>query len=488
MLRIQRSHTRIVLLVGALLILLTLPPIAQGGPAFLSLDPGVGSTSIIAQNKGTGEATVMVSFMDQDGSEAASVNDTIPGRGAIEVVSNDVQGLSSSWIGSTTLYSDEALAAVAITQWTGGSRGDGKVAGAYSGYPTGSQSAFLPYVQYTPGVREPLITIQNTGEGAAIISLTYVNKEGDTDFVLTGINIPDGGQKTFDLAGSGEGVPTWTDSTFFNENGNWTGGVLVEAGGGESIAAVVTTHWRKYSFMTGAVSQGATKLFATSVARRIVNGRVLEISYLAVQNMTDGDISITVDFYDNVTQSLDHTIEADLGPYEVFFQNTRLLTELDREPTDPSSDIWVGSATVTAVGGDIAGTVTALRKEANTSGQYTAMGDLDGGGEVFFPAAYRIYSGSKPVQWTLMRLQNVTASDASDVDIYFYDRGGNLVSSSLDQSILANQSLGLNFKTLSGLGKNFVGAIYVTSDQDLVGVMDILWGSTQLASYNAVSQ
>jgi hypothetical protein len=487
MYKIGGNAARIALL-GALLILLTMPSIALGKPAYLSIDPGSGSTNVVAQNMATKEATVVVSYAEQSGNPAASVSGVIPLRGAMEVVSGDVTELPSPWIGSMTLYSDAGLATVAITQWTGGSKGDGMVAGAYTGYAQGSDSTFLPYVQYTPGVREPLISVQNTGTGPATISMTYINKDGDTDFALTGIGIPLEGQKTFDMSGSGEGVPVWTDSAFFNQNGSWTGGVLIEAGADESIAVVITTHWRAYSFMNGSTSQGSGKLFATSVARRIVDGKVKEISYLAVQNMTGGNISITVDFYDQATQSNDHTMNADLGPYEVFFQNTRWLTELDREPGDPDRDIWVGSATVTAVGGDIAGTATTLRKEANTSSQYTTLGPSDGGTEIFFPAAYRIYSGSKPQQWTLLRLQNVTGSDATDVDIHFYDRDGNEVSNILDQTILANQSLGLNFKTQTSLGSDFVGSIYVTSDQDLVGAMDILWGNDQLASYNAVSQ
>jgi hypothetical protein len=484
--RIRTNRTRIAL-VGALLILLTTPPIALGRRASLTINPGAGSTNVIVQNMATLEANLVVSFLNQNGSQQASVGDTIPVNGAVEIVTDDAAGLPSSWVGSTTLYSDQALASVALTQWTGGTKGDGLVAGAYTGYPSGSESAFVPYLQYTPGVREPLISVQNTGTGSATISLTYINKDGVTDFTLTGINIPEEGQKTFDLAGSGEGVPTWTDCAFFNANGSWTGGVLIEAGAGESIAVVVTTHWRSYSFMNGAVSEGSDKLFATSVARRISSGKVLEITYLAVQNMTNGDISIGVGFYDQTTHSLDHSMTADLGPYGVFFENTRWMTELDRQPADPNTDTWVGSAIITATG-EIAGTVTTLRKEANTSGQYTAKGVADGGAEVFFPAAYRIYNGSKAVQWTLLRLQNVTASDATDVDIYFYDRDGSLVDSALNQSIPANQSLGLNFKSSSGLGSDFVGTSYVTSDQNLVGVMDVLWGSKQLASYNAVSR
>ncbi len=81
-----------------------------------------------------------------------------------------------------------------------------------------------------------------------------------------------------------------------------------------------------------------------------------------------------------------------------------------------------------------------------------------------------------------------TDTDANDVIIRVYDRDGKRVDKRLDRSIPANQSRGLNFKTLSGLGKDFTGTLYVTSDQSLVRVMDILWSQQQLVSYNAFSQ
>lgn len=482
-----KSHTRVILFI-LLLITLSVTPAAQGTPAPLSINVGMGSTDIILQNTGTADANVVVEYQDQSGNLRAYPAGIIKPKGAMELKASDIGDLGGSWIGSATASSDQQLAVVALTEWTGGGSKDGKVAGAYSGFPTGSQSTFIPYLLYKPSVTEPLITVQNTGTQEAVISMTYVCKNGVTEpFNLTNIHIPAGGQKTFDLSGPGEGVPNWNDSNFFKANGNWTGGVRIEALTGQSIAAVVTTHWRDWSAIDGTVSQGDTKLFAPNLARRIVKGKVLEIAYLSVQNMTNGDVSIKIELRDRTMPSVGKTIRRKLGPYGVAFFNTRWMTGLDRYPGDPDQDIWEGSATIEA-NGEVAGTVVMLRQEIKAASQYLAMGPSSGGTQVFFPLAYHIYSDSKPVQYSLLRLQNTTDTGATNVDIFFYDRTGKEIYKRLNRSIPARQSLGLNFKSLSALGSNFTGTVYVTSDQNLVGVMDILWSNLQLVSYNAISK
>lgn len=486
----SKTYLKIALLT-ATLITLAITPAAQGSPAPLSIDVGTGSTDMILQNMSNTTANVVVEYLDQSGNASAISARTIPSKGAIELKASDMGGLGGSWIGSATASSDQQLAVVAITQWTGGSNGDGKTAGAYSGFTVGSQSAFIPYLQYTPGIREPLITIQNTGAEEAVIEMKYINRRGVTDFTKGNISIPVGGQKTFDLSAPGGEVPDLTDTDFFRDNGNWLGGVRIQAGSGQSVAAVVTAHWRKWSAMDRAVSQGDTKLLAApNLSRRIVEGkageRILEISYLSIQNMTAGNVHVKIDFYDRETHSLDESIERTLGPYDILLQNTRHLPNLDREPDDPAQDIWVGSATIEA-NGEVAATVVMLRQEIKASSQYSAVGPSSGGTKIFFPVAYRIYSGSTPVQWSLLRLQNTTDNNAQ-ADIRVCDRDGNVIDRRRNQFIPANQSLGLNFKNLSDLGSGFTGTVWVTSDQPLVGVMDIRWSNQQLVTYNALSQ
>lgn len=84
-------------------------------------------------------------------------------------------------------------------------------------------------------------------------------------------------------------------------------------------------------------------------------------------------------------------------------------------------------------------------------------------------------------------IAHATDTDANDVIIRVYDRDGNMICRR-KRSIPANHSLRLNFKALSELGPDFTDTVYVTSDQNLVGVMDILWSQQQRVSYNAFSQ
>lgn len=60
-----------------------------------------------------------------------------------------------------------------------------------------------------------------------------------------------------------------------------------------------------------------------------------------------------------------------------------------------------------------------------------------------------------PAAVVVLRLQNTTYTDANDLIIRVYDRDGKR----LDRSIPANQSRGLNFKVLSGLGTDFTGTV-----------------------------
>ncbi len=113
------------------------------------------------------------------------------------------------------------------------------------------------------------------------------------------------------------------------------------------------------------------------------------------------------------------------------------------------------------------------------------------------PAIYQQGSSCPPAddwtQFSLIRIQNPTENDATDVDIRYYDENGNLTFEELNFSIDAGESFNRNTRVHCGdipLGLSWTGSAVISSDIPLVAVVETQHtdANNWMASYNGVSR
>ena len=99
-------------------------------------------------------------------------------------------------------------------------------------------------------------------------------------------------------------------------------------------------------------------------------------------------------------------------------------------------------------------------------------------------------SDSAWTTFSLVRIQNPGTSNATNVDIYYFNLDGSQAFQELDRIDQAGKSLNRNTRVNCNeipLGGNWTGSIYIRSDQPLVAVIENLWGNAEMAAYNGYS-
>ena len=134
------TKSRIMLIISfvALLALVALPAAAQSYP-----NPGQGSTYTELANKTTTAATANVTYYDATGAPLAGPSPSIPGNGSVGISPSTSQ-LPQGFNGAGVVSSNQPLASVVSTRWTGGAGGDGFEVDMYTGVPAGASKSASP--------------------------------------------------------------------------------------------------------------------------------------------------------------------------------------------------------------------------------------------------------------------------------------------------------------------------------------------------------
>lgn len=437
---------------------------------------------------GAASASVEAQFNNQNGTQAASVPATLASY-ASTLVKSATAGLPDAWKGSTIVSSDKELASVANIHWKGTQAPDGVEAAAYLGAPAGDITAYLPFAVYAANSQYTEFAVQNTGTGTANITMTYFNRSGNDDYTITD-TIPAAGQKLYDLHTPGTKIPVWS--------GTWVGSVVIDTGSAtEKIAVVATNHWAGnskplYSVAYSGSTTGASKIFIPSVERR--TGTTWEtwlgFSVIIAQNIGGSSVDLTYHFFNKTTGLEDATF----GPITVAAGaaagcNTRVGAEcatqaqMAAELTDP----WVGSVVIDVTGGDVSAIAYSIRPRDNEAGSTTGASSVNGSTDVFLPDIYSIGASSATrTQWSLLRIQNVDASNDATVTMKFYDRAGALKDTESSITVPAGKSVNYNLKTddwVPKLGANFSGGVYIDSSHPLAVVVENLWGLREMVAW-----
>lgn len=456
--------------------------------------PGTGNTDIIVQNTDTNTAnpaaTVNVDYINQAGGVEKTVFASVKPLAANEFTAAN-SGLGDGWIGSAVVSSEKELAAVVNVIWTNGSANDHITGGQYTGYEAGSTEAFLPYLVYNPNLQFSRFSVQNVDTGgAANITMKYINRNGVLDFTITD-SVPAQAQRTYELNKPGPKIPVWSNSAYFNTNGNWTGAVVITSD--RPVVAVMTNHWQNWAVVMNASASSASKVFAPSVARRTtMKGSTLkwlEWSIVTVQNpSTTQTATVSLAYVNGDTGTTDLTITGQtIGPGAAKGYNTKSGGDVDPSVFDVLGGAWTGSVIIQSNIPVVVG-VIGTRGENSQAAASLGVSSAVAGDDIFLPAVYQKKTGTKWERNTLIRLQNTSASTAT-FDVYFYDRNGTLTYSLTGQTIGGEKVWKYNTKVHNPpLGYNWAGSVYIHSNQPMVAVVENLFGKDWQGAYNGVSK
>jgi len=480
---------RMALSLVLVMVLMSVLPALAADPS-----PGTGNTDIIVQNTDTNTANpaavVNVDYINQAGTPEKTVFASVKPLAANEF-SAATSGLGDGWIGSAVVSSEKELAAVVNVIWTHGSANDQITGGEYAGYEAGSTEAYLPYLVYNPNLQFSRFSVQNVDTGgSADITMKYINRDGVQDFTITD-SVPAQAQRTYELNKPGPKVPNWTDSSYYNTNGNWTGAVVVTSS--RPIVAVMTNHWKNWAVVMNASATSASKVFAPSIARRTrMKGGSLkwvEWSIITVQNpSTSQNATVSLTYVNGDTGSIDLQITGQvIGPGAAKGYNTKSGGDVDKTIFEVLGDAWTGSVIIDSTIPVVVG-VIGTRGQNNQSIATLGVSSAVAGNDTFLPAIYQKKTGSKWELNSLIRLQNTSASTAT-FDVYFYDHNGTLTYSLTGQTVAGEKVWKYNTKVHNPpLGYNWAGSVYIHSNQPMVAVAENLFGKELQGAYNAVSK
>lgn len=468
--------------------------------------PDKGNTDVVVvntnQNTGSGAADVVALYYSPSGSLEYSRSQSVPARGSFAFLASGTP-LGDNWIGSMILQSDQELAAVAEITWSGpsASAADKTTAGAYRGYAFGSTEMYLPFIVYAPNAQFSRISVQNTEDSPATIKLEYYNRDGSKDYECTD-TVQGLGSKTYDTHVPGTCIPVWGSIPYFNTNGNWTGAVKVTSTNGREIVAVETNHWQQWAVAYNGSSSGADRNFIPSAERRVdtVQGWRGFSVIIAQCLESSSSCAVKIEFVNATTGSVDLTLNKTLTPGSALGANTRGGGDFGESTFEVLGGTWAGSVIVSTTNStDISVIAYTIRPATTLAGSTSGANTAEAGSETFLPAIYQknvdgVSCPSDPnndwTQFSLIRIQNPTTTNATDVDIYFFNQDGTTALQQLNESVAAGKSLNLNTRnqcsTLT-LGGSWSGSVYIKSNVPVVAVAETLWGALKMNAYNGYS-
>jgi hypothetical protein len=277
----------------------------------------------------------------------------------------------------------------------------------------------------------------------------------------------------------------------------WSGAVKVESTNGKKIAAAATNHWRDYAGAYSGVASGANRSYVSSVERRCtdcgwdpINGVVgawRGFSIVNVQCLSATPCQVRIQFVGQTATMTNLTLpDRTVAAGAAISANTRAGDEFDKNlfnqllDTSNGQNLWAGSVIVSTLNStDVAVVAYNQRPDERIATGSGGAGAVDAGLSTYVPTVYKRGVCDGGTNWTtfsIIRIQNPTTNNATDVDIYYYNRNGTLATSELNRSIAAGTALTRHTRVdctaLAALGNNWEGSVYVSSNQPLVAVAE----------------
>jgi hypothetical protein len=447
------KKTLTVLIVIVALALAALPASAQLGD--------IDNSSFTVQNTGSGEATVQVTFYEEDGTahtpsplNASKPNPFTLNEGeSFEVVVPQIPGLPDGRY-SVVISSDQEVVAIAnmIGQNTAGTI---FYNGSYSGASDGADTAYLPAIVHESYNWNSLISVQNAGSSPTDVTVNYTCAGGATASD-TATNLAPGAAVHFDLeTAAPSGLPA-----------GCSGSAEVSSTGGTPLIVVDNqTADGGFTQSYNAFVSGATDLSIPALYHQYYTWD----SSLNVRKIGAGSTSVTVSYSDGGTSTCNLT---NASPSCLLYM-----------PSEHSATgLFAASISSSSL------PVVAIVNSANPNGQAQTYGGFSGGtGTAGLPTVMKQYYG-----WdTSFTCQNV-GSVATALNVSYQ---GHAASAYNTASLNPGDSIEIYQPGESFLPNGYRGATTVTanaSGAEIACIVNQTHGANQAAgmgdwsmSYNA---
>ncbi|MEM4202696.1 MAG: hypothetical protein QXS54_01370 [Candidatus Methanomethylicaceae archaeon] len=376
-------------------------------------------------------ATIQIIFYNQNGSIAATVNDTIPAGGSKTYF--PLSAVSDGFNGSVVISSDREIRAIANIL------GNGTAYGAsYGGFTAGATTVYVPLLMKANSGFNTWFNIQNTGSSPANVTINY--SDGLT---ASCNNLQPGAACTLNQATEGHAS-------------GWVGSAIITAN--QPVAVTV-------------MEVGPTTLFAydgftggsTDVAMPLVNANNAGyITGIQIMNLGTTNTDVTVSYTPSLAgTACTETKTVQAGRSETFALRAFALTEAGENCVNGAK--FIGSARITGNSANqpLVAIVNQLNSGANKGAAYEGFDPSSATSAVVMPLIMDRNSN----YWTGFSVANVgtasttvtcTFSGSSHTESATLDPGEALTA--LQNGVIANGYVGSATCTASGGGK-IVGVV-----------------------------
>ncbi len=472
-------------------------------------DPGTGATCVFMQNLSeTDSAAVSATFTTgETGGQIATQevsNDLAPLGSARMLYTQFPSSIPNGWAGAVELSATQPLAAVVTITWDNPAV-NSKSAGIYKGVDAPDTQAYLPYLAVRPDLQTSRITVQNTEDAPADITIHFYDLNGNLAPQTKTDSIPVKSEKTYRL----DEIQPDFSATF------GYGSAYVTSN--KKIAAVATLHWgagRSYASdsYTG-VASGDTTLWIPGTFRRFNAGCgnhasascYTNFSVPVIQNLGDQPANVTVQFWKS-DGTMTHELTDTIAPKASKQYNTAIKGTLDQAKYDAMvadlTDWWNGSIKVISNNSQpLTGLCIYYATSTGVSDTmiYDAIRDNQATTKALsFPATYRKRTGGLDAMWSTAVIQNLSNTPGQlDVRFFRSQDGSEVTGAHVVIDIPANGTRDLNLRqqvhlpqaSLDALGTYYSGAMLVKpvagSNIRIVGQANVFWdGAGRAGSYS----
>lgn len=427
------------------------------------------------QNVGSSDANVTVVAYDMSSSNTYTANATVSSGAAYTFTPNDFASMPDGFQGSAVVSADQPIKAIVnVTNRQSGSLGvaGGKAAAQYQGID-GSMvdtTLYFPLVKGDHYGKTTTFYIQNAGTSAATATATFTMRNGDTH-VYTTPSIGPNQMVAFSVFDAGTYSPSSNDGR--------VGGLVVTSS--QPLAGTVLEHYTTESPAT--IAQG-TRGFTSAdfdtkaYAPVIKNSRFNRFTGIQVQNVSGGDVDITVTYAGTAGACAGNTYTDSVTG--VADGTSHTFVQLPGQTNLPSD--CTASATIEATGN-----IVAIVNEAYVSSYVSAGNDQRAVTSSAIPASSATTKISVPLfkddrfeKRTGLQIQNVGSAQATNIVATFVCSGGaSFTAVSKPQTVDAGAAVlfyhpstqGSMFEAANPFASDNVNcSVTVTADQPVVAI------------------
>jgi len=382
------------------------------------------------QNLEATQAAITITFYNQDGSQAAQVQDTVTPNGSKTYF--PLNQVADGFNGSVVISSDKQVAAI------GNILGDGGIAAAsYSAATTGSNQVLIPLLMKDNSGYNTWFNVQNTGASVAAVTVNY------SDGTTATANVQPGAAHTFNQA-----QETHTPKVF---------SAVVDSD--QPVAVTVIEENASVMFAYSGFPSGTT----APVMPLINANNAGYVTGLQVQNTGASESTVTVSYTASPVAGTDCTETQSIpaGQSKTYALYSFAGVPLEGMTTTCTTARFVGSAKVTTNSANSPLTVIVNQLSAINGGAYNGFA---GGGEVVvMPLIMDRNSG----YWTGFNIQNIGAA-ATTVSCSFTNSSVTVGPTTLQPGEA------LNALQNGALGDKYVGSATCTASagSEIIGVVN----------------